>query len=137
MYFLTHWPDVDRFRPHDRWPFDDADKVVHAGLYVVWTVLWWWVISGFAGRVTHKAATWLAVGGVAYAVFDELTQAIVGRQPDVLDLACDSIGIIITVAVLSRLQQSGWFPRQTRHDEAAIRHHTHPANRSGAQPDSD
>ena len=61
-----------------------ADKLLHGVMYAGWMVMWWWFLSAGGRRVTRTAAAWLIVGGAAYGVFDEMTQAIVDRQPDVL-----------------------------------------------------
>jgi VanZ family protein len=105
MYFLTHWPEVDRFRFRPEWPFPGFDKVVHALLYSGWIVLWWWVLSAGGRRVSRSAMGWLAVGAAAYGIFDEVTQAIVGRQPDPLDFACDMLGALGAMGVLALLQR--------------------------------
>lgn len=111
IYFSTHWPDIDRFKMGVEWP---SDKLVHAMLYAGWAALWWWVLAGSRGRVTKAAAIWLLVGAAGYGIFDELTQAIVGRQPDVLDFSCDMLGAAGVVFVLYFWQKrqpsvrSGW-----------------------------
>jgi len=100
IYFLTHWPDMGRFRMPSGWLSSNADKLVHASFYAGWVVLWWWVLAAGRGRVSRAAAIWLAVGAAAYAAFDELTQAIVGRQPDILDFAFDMLGVLLALSVL-------------------------------------
>jgi len=105
MYFLTHWPEVDRFRLRPEWPFPGFDKVVHGLLYAGWVVAWWWMLSTGGRRVSRSAMGWLAVGAAAYGIFDEITQAIVGRQPDLPDFAFDMLGALGTLAVLAVWQR--------------------------------
>lgn len=108
IYFLTHWPDVDRFTQGVDWP---SDKVVHAGMYAGWAFLWWRVLGAALKPVPRAAVIWLLVGAAGYGVFDELTQAIVGRQPDVWDFACDMLGAGGVLLTLYLLQKREWAAR--------------------------
>jgi VanZ family protein len=111
MYFLTHWPGVDRFRIRPDWPFPDFDRFVHFTLYAGWAVLWWWVLAAGRRRVTRAAMVWLAAGAAVYAMFDEMTQAIVGRHPDPIDFAFDMLGVLSVLTVLSYWQRRQRFAR--------------------------
>jgi VanZ family protein len=101
IFGMTHWPDVDRLGPD---PFPEFDKLVHASFYAGWGVLWFWLVRAARGHVSRAAAVWLLVAGAAYGAFDELSQAIVGRQPDILDWSCDMVGLAVALAVLRLLQ---------------------------------
>jgi hypothetical protein len=100
IFVLTHWPEIDRWTSGLGWKFPGLDKVVHFGLYAGWGVLWWWLLTGGARRLTRREMNWLIVGGIAYAVFDETTQTIVGRQPEVLDLLADVAGVAAACILL-------------------------------------
>ncbi len=115
IYFLTHWPALDALRIRPTWLFPGSDKIVHASFYLLWAALWWWVLSAAKGRVDRAAAIWLVVGAAAYGAFDEVTQAIVGRQPDVLDFACDMLGATTAILVLA-----WWQRRRAAQQSAAV-----------------
>lgn len=103
MFVLTHWPSIDRFAP--RWRPPHADKMVHFALYAGWTVLWWLLLSAGGRSIGKKTINWLVLGGLVYAVFDELTQGIVGREPSLGDLAADILGIVAATAVMQLWQK--------------------------------
>lgn len=98
-FFATHWPDVSRFEPEGGWPIPDFDKFAHFGMYAVWGVLWWLVFLVSRGSVGRSVMAWVFTGGAAWAVFDECTQAIVGRTPDIMDFACDMGGLLASLIV--------------------------------------
>lgn len=54
--------------------------------------------------VRRSEIIWLIIGGLAYAIFDESTQAIVSREPDIGDFCCDMVGILSALAIL-RIRQ--------------------------------
>ncbi len=112
MYALTHWPRIDDLMPRV-WMFPNADKLVHASMFAGWGTLWWWLLSKSRGNVSRAACNWLVVGAAAYAAFDEVTQAIVSRTPDILDFACDMAGVL---AALTLFQV--WQNRRLRGSEA-------------------
>lgn len=99
MFFMTHWPDLSRFEPEGGWPIPDFDRFVHFGMYAVWGSLWWLIILVSRGSVSRSVIGWVFVGGAAWAAFDEWTQAIVGRTPDIVDFACDMGGLLASLVV--------------------------------------
>lgn len=105
MYAGTHWPDIDDLLPGRRWWFEDADKVLHLFIYAGWIAMWWWLLSTGGRRISRSAMAWLIVGGLAYGIFDEATQAIVDRQPDVVDFLLDAAGLVVTVLILQYWQR--------------------------------
>jgi hypothetical protein len=66
------------------------DKVVHAGMFIGFAVLWLW------GAPSARRVTWTLAGGLALAVLTELGQAlpVVDRDPDPLDALADSSGLV-------------------------------------------
>ena len=102
MFLATHWPDVERWVP-SKWNLPDIDKVIHAGMYGGWAAIWWWLLAGKRTPISRAAIGWLLVGGMVYAAFDEISQGWVDRHPDVLDWACDMMGMIAAVLVLRGL----------------------------------
>lgn len=111
IFLLTHWPDLDRIAQGSRWRFANSDKVVHASFYATWIVLWWWLLKATGRHGQRATAAWLLVGAAAYGIFDELTQGIVGRQPDVMDFACDVFAALVTLVVLMILNRRQRVPR--------------------------
>lgn len=105
MFTSTHWPELDEYLPYIG-PYDYLDSVVHAVIYAGWIGMWWWFLSVENQRISRVVIVWLLVGGVIWAGFDELSQAIVARTPDINDFLCDLLGMVLAVMVLSRWQRS-------------------------------
>lgn len=101
IFTLTHWPGIERFKPRGLfWSMDGLDKVFHAGFYFGWAMLWWWLLSVDGRTIGRAAVGWVVVGGMAYGMFDEVSQAIVERTPDVFDFLCDVGGLAAAVILL-------------------------------------
>jgi VanZ family protein len=101
MFAATHWPDVARYKPHPDWPFVGFGAVVHVTLYGVWAVLWWRVLgyrSGGPPRLNDLENVWFL--GLGYAMFDEVTQLLVGRTGKATDVLSDMTGITLVFVVL-------------------------------------
>ncbi len=106
MFGLTHVPEIDRFLPSSGWRVPHFDKMVHFVMYAGWSSLWWLVLTeGGRSRPRASAVGWIVAGGVAWAAFDELTQAIVGRHPSLWDFLCDVLGVGLALAVLATWQR--------------------------------
>jgi len=72
------------------------DKVVHAGLFAVFTVLWLRALGG--GKQT---LAWVMVGGIAAAVISELGQKIpiLQRDGEVEDAVADIVGLFLGIPI--------------------------------------
>ena len=105
MFVATHWPDIDRYKPETGWPIPKIGAVMHISVYVGWVAMWWWLLSAGGRPVGRSAITWLIIGGSAYAIFDELTQAIVARDPAIADFLYNLVGIVTAIAVLRAWQR--------------------------------
>ncbi len=72
------------------------DKVVHAGVFVVFAVLW-----VRACVCSTAPGLWIALGGVGLAVVTEVGQILpaVGRDASVADALTDVIGLVVGLAV--------------------------------------
>ena len=105
MFVGTHWPEIERYGPERFWRIPHSDKLAHAGLYAVWTAIWWWLLSAGGRRVAETAVNWLVLGGAVYAIFDEATQAIVARDPSIYDFVADMVGLLMVVSILSLWQR--------------------------------
>jgi VanZ family protein len=103
IFALTHWPEIDRYGPSWKPPY--FDKVVHFCMYAGWATVWCWVLSAGGQQVRNRAVYWLLAGGAAYAIFDEVSQAVVDRDPSVGDFAADVLGIVLATAVFQWWQQ--------------------------------
>lgn len=110
MYFLTHWPDIERFRIRPDWPLPDSDLLVHFLLYVGWATLWWWILAAGGRRVSRAAMVWLVAGAAVYAMFDEMTQAIVSRHPDPVDFIADMLGVFFVLGLIIYWQRTYRIP---------------------------
>ena len=87
------------------------DKLVHAGIFVVFG--WLWTIAVGGGR---RGLAVLAAG-LLLAVGTEVVQGLpmVGRDPDVWDGLADTIGVTIGTA-----SAFFWIPRSKRVDKADL-----------------
>ncbi|GAB3998554.1 VanZ family protein [Nocardioides marmoraquaticus] len=89
---------------------DGSDKVVHALLFAALAVL---------GRAAGWRPLPLGVGLVAYAALTEVLQASlpIGRDGDLVDLAADTVGTVLGLAVaalLSRARRAAPYPDRRR-----------------------
>jgi hypothetical protein len=73
----------------------DLDKVVHWGIFVLFTVLW------LRTGTSRWRYAWVAVGGLAMASLTEIVQTLpaIGRDAEVGDAITDLIGVAIGLAV--------------------------------------
>jgi hypothetical protein len=110
MFVATHWPDIDRFKPDTGWPIPFFEVVMHAGVYAGWVVMWWWVLRTHGRQLSGAATTWIMAGGAAYGAFDELTQALVNREPTMPDFTCNVVGILIAIVILQAVDR--WVLKQ-------------------------
>jgi len=71
------------------------DKVVHCGIFVIFSILWLRV------RSFRRPFGLVALSGFALAVLTEIVQGlpIVGRDTSVADMVTDAIGVLIGIAV--------------------------------------
>lgn len=84
----THWPGLAIHGPFTR-----TDLVVHGSVYLLWTLL-------FAfGPMRNRPVPLILVAGVLFAAFDESTQPLFRRDFDWLDLAADSLGVVVATLV--------------------------------------
>ena len=74
------------------WDLPHKDKFVHAGVFLVFAVLWLEATRGKPGRFA-----WVAVAGIAIAVVTELGQnlPILRRDGEVADALADSVGVAV------------------------------------------
>ena len=105
MFSATHWPEINRYKPDGGWPIPFFGIVMHVTVYAGWTVMWWWLLRAHGHRLRGATAVWVAAGGAAYGIFDELTQAIVGRQTALDDFACNLVGIFLAMIVLQAIDR--------------------------------
>lgn len=99
IFFATHWPHVEDF-PRPWWMFDHFDLLAHLCAYAGWAAVWAWVLIGEGKWAGGRSARWVAVGGAAYGIMDELTQLIVGREADLVDFLADMAGVILALTVI-------------------------------------
>ena len=100
MFVATHWPKISRYAPK----ISHFDKFMHVLIYAGWAFLFWRVLSADKRRVRPATSIKLIAGGMLYAVFDELTQHLVGRTPAVSDILANLLGILLALAILHAWQ---------------------------------
>ena len=68
----------------------DLDKIIHAGIFVVFSVLWARALT------SRRRFAWVALGGFVLAILTELVQnlPIVGRDGEVSDAITDFGGVL-------------------------------------------
>lgn len=89
-------PWVEKVEGESPWlQVPDLDKVVHWGIFVVFTLLWL-----RTGRSRWRYA-WVALGGLALAAISEVVQELpfINRDATVGDAVTDVIGVAIGLAV--------------------------------------
>lgn len=99
LVLATHWPGLEI-----RGPIDRTDLIIHAGVFCVWTWLFYgsgFLLGGRLMRCPRRRLIWTGVVGVCFAVLDETTQPLVRRVFDPLDLVADSFGVVLALAVIA------------------------------------
>lgn len=92
MFAVTHWPEIDEFAPSlGRIPH--FDKLVHFGMFGAWSMLFLLALAAGRRRLQQSDALLALLIGAVYAAFDEITQGLVDRQPDLVDFTVDMLGI--------------------------------------------
>jgi VanZ family protein len=91
---------------------------MHFSTYAGWVIMWWWLLSARGRRVSQTASNWIILGGAVYAGFDELTQALVERHPEVGDFLLDVFGVLIASSICQLWQRSFWLRRSRQGRQA-------------------
>jgi hypothetical protein len=89
-------PWVQEVREGSPWlQIPDLDKVVHWGIFVVFTILW------LRTSTSRWRYAWVALGGLVVAAGTELVQTLpaIGRDCEVGDAITDLIGVAIGLVV--------------------------------------
>jgi hypothetical protein len=83
------------------WHIPNSDKAVHAGMFLVFAVLWLEASPDKKGRFV-----WVALGGLALAAVTELGQNIpaLKRDGEIADALADAAGVVIGLAAYWRFQ---------------------------------
>lgn len=88
------------------------DKVVHAGIFVAFTVLWLRAVRG-----GNSLAFWVFAGGLALAVITEWAQnlPLIAREGEAADAVVDVIGLLAGFPIyvwLEKLLPASWRSRE-------------------------
>jgi VanZ family protein len=87
------------------------DKIIHASSYCILTVLT--CLAWLPPRPGFRRIAILILGMLLFAAFDEFTQALVHRSPDLEDWKSDASGIVIACVVMVNLQ-ARWSRRRSQ-----------------------
>lgn len=101
LFAATHVPvDVETIAP------ESSDKLIHTLAYAGLTLLLatTWELSVGRLNARHLTLAWLVVA--LYAVFDEITQNLVGRVCDVRDWLADATGAAIGLLLFVALRRA-------------------------------
>jgi uncharacterized protein (DUF486 family) len=98
ILFLCWLPErwINEVEKESPWfQIPDLDKVVHWGIFVLFTVLW------LRTSTSRWRYVWVALGGLAIASITELVQNLpaIGRHAEVGDAITDLIGVAIGLGV--------------------------------------
>ena len=107
MYVGTHWPEIERYKPGTGWWIPHFGLVVHMSLYGLWGALWWWLLTRREQGASYGVYWAIVWGGLAYAMFDEATQLLIGRSGKLSDVLIDVIAVAIAVWGLTGLRVLG------------------------------
>ena len=71
----------------------DLDKVVHAGIFVLFSILW------FGVWTSRRRFLWVTIGGIGLAMLTEAVQnlPVVGRDGSVADTLTDVAGVFVGI----------------------------------------
>ena len=89
-------PMVQELEEGSSWfKIPDLDKLVHAGIFVLFSILWARALS------SRRRYAWVALGGFALAIVTELVQKLpaVGRDGSIADAVTDAAGVLAGIAV--------------------------------------
>jgi VanZ family protein len=97
---------VSRLEDDSSWLLvPNLDKVVHAGMFIGFTVLW------VRASCSPRRLFWIALGGIGLAVATEVGQALpaVGRDASVADGVTDVVGVVVGLAVAPLIEPAARF----------------------------
>lgn len=95
-FTATHMP----MEPGKEPLFPHVDKLVHAGIYAILAITALFAATAWNYRWSLLLAVTVALALVGMGIFDELTQTLVaGRTADPLDLAADTLGVILGISL--------------------------------------
>ena len=98
IFFLSHQPDLSSGL--GTWDLIGR-KILHATEYALLCFLWWRALASV--MPPGRALTLAAAICVAYAVSDEVHQTFIeGRHGSPVDVAIDTAGVAVTVALIRR-----------------------------------
>lgn len=79
--------------------FEHKDKIVHIGIYVLYTIIWFFYFNSGLQKISYKKAILLAF---ATGILIEILQGSCtqNRSADIFDVVANSIGISIAVFLI-------------------------------------
>jgi len=81
-----------------------SDKSLHFIAYFILTFLLWFAVSGNRKINCKRPIAWVLIAILlGYAALDELSQLLVNRNCDPLDLTADAVGILVAMTIFTLL----------------------------------
>jgi VanZ family protein len=107
LLVLTYYPNLPdvKVRVKDDW--FRLDYIGHLGFYAALMVFFLIWQAGWRAKIPGRLMFWTILGGLVLGTATEFSQiAIPGRSFNVVDMACNSFGILVGVAAVVALSRN-------------------------------
>ncbi len=111
IFIGTHMPRIEEFGSGWLLGIPHFDKVAHFGMFAGWMGLSFWLLRTCYARPRRAAIAGLFAAGALYAIFDELSQPLVGRETSLADFCADVGGLIVAWLLIALCQRRLAHPR--------------------------
>ena len=111
IFIGTHVPWIGGLGSGWLFGIPHFDKVAHFGMFAAWMGFSFWLLRACYERPRRAAIAALFVAGALYAVFDELSQPLVGRDASLADFCADIGGLTVAWLLIGLGQRRPAHPR--------------------------
>ncbi len=111
IFVGTHAPRIEEMGSGLLFGIPHFDKVAHFGMFAGWMGLSFWLLRTFYERPRRAAVAGLFAAGTLYAIFDELSQSLVGRETSLADFCADAGGLAVAWLLIVIRQRRPAQPR--------------------------